>query len=122
MVIPWAWTPMTRKNLEGSPFGDWMAKNMRPELVGALALYLAHRECPTNGQFFSAAGGRIARILFGSVRGYFDRNLTAEDVKSNWDQIFGLSGVNGYLAEEVFDIRGVEAEFEEIQRFVGSLI
>lgn len=121
MIIPWAWTPMTRKNLEGSTFGNWMAKHMQPELVGALALYLAHCECPTSGQFFSAAGGRVARVLFGSVRGYFNRTLTAEDVRTNWTQIFGHAGNDGYLTDEVFDIRGVEAEFAEIQRYVGTV-
>jgi NAD(P)-dependent dehydrogenase (short-subunit alcohol dehydrogenase family) len=121
MIIPWAWTPMTRSHLEGSPFGDWMAKNMRPELVGALALCLAHRDCPVNGQFFSAAGGRVVRILFAATRGYFNHALTPEDVEDNWPRIVGKMKDDGYIAEEVFDISGVEAEFKEIQRYVGPV-
>jgi NAD(P)-dependent dehydrogenase (short-subunit alcohol dehydrogenase family) len=120
MIIPWSWSLMTKANLEGTPFGDWMQKNMRPELVGAVALYLAHRECPSSGQFFSAAGGRVTRVLLGSLRGYFNRELTPEDVRANWGKIFGHAAEDGYLSEELLDIRGVETEFVELQRYLGS--
>jgi NAD(P)-dependent dehydrogenase (short-subunit alcohol dehydrogenase family) len=120
MIIPWGWTPMTKGNLEGSPFGNWMEKNMRPELVAALALYLTHEDCASNGQFYSAAGGRISRVLFGGLDPYFNRNLTAEDIKENWSSIAGTPRSDGHF-DNVFDISGVVGEFAEIQTLLGPI-
>jgi NAD(P)-dependent dehydrogenase (short-subunit alcohol dehydrogenase family) len=120
LVIPWAWTPMTRSGLEGSPFGDWMSKYMRPELVGALGLYLVHADCPSNGQFYSAAGGRLTRIVFGAMPGYFNPQLTPEDVAANWGDVVGHADANGRF-DDIFDIQGVESECAEIQRVVGPI-
>jgi NAD(P)-dependent dehydrogenase (short-subunit alcohol dehydrogenase family) len=120
MVIPWAWTPMTKGNLDGSPFGNWMAKHMRAERVAALGLYLAHEECPSNGQFYSAAGGRISRIMFGGLDPYFNREVTAEDVRENWAKIYSQPRNGGHF-NDVFDIQGVECEFAEIQNTLGPV-
>jgi NAD(P)-dependent dehydrogenase (short-subunit alcohol dehydrogenase family) len=118
LIIPWSWSPMVRSNVDGTPFGDWMQKNMRPEQVAALAVFLAHPDCPDSGQFYSAAGGRVTRIIFGAQPPYFNRDLTPEAVRDNWSSISGQPRADGHF-DNIFDIQGVESEFAEIQLLLG---
>lgn len=111
-IVPWGYTRAVQRNTQGNDFGRWMEKNTRPERVAAVVCYLAHRDCAANGQFFTAAGGRVTRVLFASTRGYFKRDITPEDVKANFDQVYGHAEPGGYYSE-LLDLTGVEREFME---------
>ena len=46
-----------------------------------------HEDCPVTGEVYSAAGGRIARFFIGLTPGYYNPDLTLEDVRDHFDEI-----------------------------------
>jgi len=96
-IAPLALTRMT-ENLMGGAFGD----KLSPGLVSPLVAYLAHEDCPVNGQLFSVGGGRVAHVFIGETQGYFKENLALEDVRDNWATITEREGyaVPANLPEE----------------------
>ncbi|MEO5838846.1 MAG: SDR family NAD(P)-dependent oxidoreductase [Acidimicrobiales bacterium] len=82
-VEPAAATRMA-DNLAESEFRDWFLSTMRPELVSPLVALLAHEDCPANGEFLVAGGGRVARTLLAETRGYVNHDLTPEDVRDHF--------------------------------------
>jgi NAD(P)-dependent dehydrogenase (short-subunit alcohol dehydrogenase family) len=85
-ICPVAKTRMTEELL--GPLGDALA----PETVSPLVAWLVHEDCTTTGEIYSAAGGCISRFFIGLTPGYDNPNLTAEDVRDNWDTIRDESG------------------------------
>ena len=96
-IAPLALTRMT-ENLMGGAFGDKLA----PGLVSPLVAYLAHEDCPVNGQLFSVGGGRVTHVFIGETQGYFKEDLALEDVRDNWATITEREGyaVPANLPEE----------------------
>ncbi len=96
-IAPLALTRMT-ENLMGGAFGDKLA----PGLVSPLVAYLAHEDCPVNGQLFSVGGGRVAHVFIAETQGYFKEDLALEDVRDNWATITDRDGyaVPANLPEE----------------------
>ena len=95
-IAPVAKTRMTEELL--GP----MADKLDPKLVSPLVAWLAHEECPVTGEIYSAAGGRIARFFIGLTEGYYNGELSVEDVRDHWDQIRdekGYSVPNGPAEE-----------------------
>ena len=86
-IAPLALTRMT-ENLMGGAFGDKLA----PGLVSPLVAYLAHEDCPVNGQLFSVGGGRVAHVFIAETQGYFKEDLALEDVRDNWATITEREG------------------------------
>jgi len=80
-IAPVAKTRMTEDLL--GPLGD----ALDPALVTPLVCWLASEECDTTGEVFSAAGGIISRYFIGLTPGYFNAELSVEDVRDNWDVI-----------------------------------
>jgi NAD(P)-dependent dehydrogenase (short-subunit alcohol dehydrogenase family) len=95
-IAPLALTRMT-ENLMG-PLGD----KLDPGLVSPLVGYLASEECEPSGRVFSVGGGRIAEVFIGETQGYFNREMTPEDVAANWGTVTNRDGyaVPANLAEE----------------------
>lgn len=95
-IAPLALTRMT-ENLMGA-LGD----KLDPALVSPLVAYLAHEDCPVNGQTFSVGGGRIAHVFIGETKGYHDGALSMESVRDNWGTIMDRDGyaVPANLPEE----------------------
>jgi NAD(P)-dependent dehydrogenase (short-subunit alcohol dehydrogenase family) len=62
---------------------------MPPEAVAPLVAYLAHDDCPVNGEIFAAGAGRFARIYLASTQGYVEQSHapTIEDVAQHWAAI-----------------------------------
>ena len=118
MVMPFAHTPMVARTLGESEFAQWMAANLRPEQVTAGMIYLAHEDCPTSGDSFSLAGGRMARVVFASPAGFFDPDLSAEQVRANWSTICGDVGPELMLAN-MHEIRGQPDEYLMICKALG---
>ena len=63
------------------------AKRLTPELVSPAVLFLAHKDCPVSGDVLAVGGGRVARVVFGETEGFFDPDLTVEQVRDRWDDI-----------------------------------
>ena len=57
-----------------------------------MAVWLVHRDVPVTGEVYSAAGGRVARFFTGLTTGYYNGELTAEDVRDNFERIRDESG------------------------------
>jgi NAD(P)-dependent dehydrogenase (short-subunit alcohol dehydrogenase family) len=65
-IAPGAKTRMSEDMLANAgPLGDLL----KPELVSPFVAYLCHRSATPNGQVFSVAGGRIARVAMGVTGG-----------------------------------------------------
>jgi NAD(P)-dependent dehydrogenase (short-subunit alcohol dehydrogenase family) len=63
-----------------------------PALVSPLVAYLASEACEVSGEIYSAAGGIISRFFIGLTPGYYNPDLTAEDIAAHWDEIRDETG------------------------------
>ncbi|MCY4036449.1 MAG: short-chain dehydrogenase, partial [bacterium] len=63
-----------------------------PALVAPVVCFLAHEACPVSGEVYSAAGGTVARFFVGRTPGYYNPDLTVEDVAENLEQIRDEAG------------------------------
>jgi NAD(P)-dependent dehydrogenase (short-subunit alcohol dehydrogenase family) len=63
--------------------------DMRADLVAPMVAYLAHEDCPVNGEIYAAGAGRFARIFIASTQGYVHAGSppTVEDVAEHWAAI-----------------------------------
>ncbi|MHB8335670.1 MAG: SDR family NAD(P)-dependent oxidoreductase [Acidimicrobiales bacterium] len=75
-IAPIALTRMTTGLL-----GD-LASKVSPESVSPLVAYLANEECSVSGNFYSVAGGRIARIFMAETNGVVLHENTAEAIRA----------------------------------------
>ncbi len=80
-LAPIARTRMTEELLGG------LADKLDPKLVSPIVAWLVHEDCPVTGEIYSAAGGRIARMFIGLTPGYYNPELTVENVRDNFEQI-----------------------------------
>jgi NAD(P)-dependent dehydrogenase (short-subunit alcohol dehydrogenase family) len=87
VVAPMATTAMSSGLLDV----EW-EQRLRPSLVAPAVAFLAHEKCPSSGEVFTVAGGRVARVFIAETRGYFDADLTIEDVEANWARICAEGG------------------------------
>jgi NAD(P)-dependent dehydrogenase (short-subunit alcohol dehydrogenase family) len=96
-IAPLALTRMTESLFSGA-----MAEKLQPELISPIVAFLAHEDCPVSGEVYSVGGGRVARVFIGETPGYFNTNLTMEDVRNNFDQIRNEDGyiVPANISEE----------------------
>jgi len=96
-IAPLALTRMTERLFSGA-----MAEKLQPELISPIVAFLAHEDCPVSGEVYSVGGGRVARVFIGETPGYFNANLTMEDVRNNFEQIRNEDGyiVPANISEE----------------------
>ena len=80
-IAPIAATRMTQDVL-----GDLSAK-VSPESVSPMVAFLAHEECPVNGNVYSVAGGRIARIFVAETHGVVLTENTPEAIRAHMGEI-----------------------------------
>lgn len=65
------------------PFLD----RLDPALVAPVVAYLAHADCPVSGEIYTVGGGQVSRFFIGRTKGYFNPELTLEDVSVHFDEI-----------------------------------
>jgi NAD(P)-dependent dehydrogenase (short-subunit alcohol dehydrogenase family) len=58
-----------------------------PKLVTPVVAWLASSEVDVTGEVFSVAGGLVARFFIGLTPGYYNPELTVEDVRDHWTEI-----------------------------------
>lgn len=99
-IAPVAGTRMTEDLL--GPLAD----KLTPALVSPIAAWLVHEDCPVTGEVYSAAGGRIARFFIGLTPGYYNPELTLEDVRDHFDEIRDADGytIPTGIADELTDL------------------
>ncbi|MEZ5166473.1 MAG: SDR family NAD(P)-dependent oxidoreductase [Acidimicrobiales bacterium] len=86
VIAPTAATRMT-EGLLGT-----LADDSRPEHITAVVGYLCHESCELNGEILACAAGRVARAFVGVTPGFFDRNLSIDQVAANIDRIMDETG------------------------------
>ena len=86
-IAPVAATRMTENLL-----GD-LASRVSPESVSPIVAYLAHQDCAVNGNIYSVAGGRVARIVAVETPGVVLPETTAESFRDHLDDVDELQGV-----------------------------
>ncbi|MFJ3804671.1 SDR family NAD(P)-dependent oxidoreductase [Streptomyces sp. NPDC090088] len=84
-VAPLAASPRSRDWFESLDNID--AGLLRPELIAPPVAYLCHEQCDVNGSVLSVGAGRVAIVFTGTVPGYLNRDLTAEDISLHLDQV-----------------------------------
>jgi NAD(P)-dependent dehydrogenase (short-subunit alcohol dehydrogenase family) len=87
-IAPVARTRMT-EDLMGAA-----AEKLDPELVSPVVAWLASEDCSVTGEVFTVAAGRVARFFIGMTKGYFNPNLTVEDVR---DHLGAIRDEDGYM-------------------------
>jgi len=92
-VAPVALTRMS----EGVQLDGWIPEKLDPALVSPLVAWLAHEECSTTGEIFSAGGGRIARYFIGLTQGFSKPDVTPEDVR---DHLAEICAEDGYIVPQ----------------------
>jgi len=86
-----ALAPVARTRMTEDILGP-LADKLDPKTVSPIVAWLVHEDCPVTGEIYSAAGGRIARFFIGLTDGYYSENLTAEEVRDNFDKIRDETG------------------------------
>lgn len=117
-IMPWAASPMVKAALAGSELGAWIESKAGREKVAAAALFLLHPDRIESGQFFSTASGRMARMFYALAPGYFNPDLTPEDVRDNWSQIVGES--EGDAIKDAIEVQGMEHEFALLRNVLAD--
>ena len=83
--------PVARTRMTEAMFPA-LAEKLGPRLVSPVVAYLASEECAVSGEIYSIVGGRVARVFVGVTPGYFNPNLTVEDVRDHLEQIRSEEG------------------------------
>jgi NAD(P)-dependent dehydrogenase (short-subunit alcohol dehydrogenase family) len=88
--------PIARTRMTEGILGD-LSASVSPSSVSPLVAYLASEECSVNGQIYSVAGGRIARIFVGETEGLVLKDNSAEAIR---DDIEAIGEVNAAAFHE----------------------
>jgi len=88
--------PIARTRMTEELLGP-MADRVNPAEVAPLVAFLAHEDCPVNGETFSVGGGRVARFFVGMTRGWCSPEHSMEDLRDSWDAV---EDQTGYLVPE----------------------
>ena len=103
-IAPIASTRMTQDVL-----GDLAAKVL-PESVSPLVAFLAHEECPVNGNVYSVAGGRVARIFVAETHGVVLSENTPEAIRDHLAEIDRLDAEDFHQPSSLEDEMAVIAK------------
>jgi NAD(P)-dependent dehydrogenase (short-subunit alcohol dehydrogenase family) len=85
-VLPMAATRLGN-NLKNDVHRERFFAAMNVAQVSPLVAYLVHEECRVNGQMFDVGGGLAARVFVAQGKGYFNPDLTPEDVRKHFVEI-----------------------------------
>jgi len=91
--------PIASTRMTADLLGDLAAK-VTPESFSPVVAYLAHEECAVNGNVYSVAGGRVARIFVAESPGAVLPELTPEAVR---DHLALIDDADTYLLPASLD-------------------
>jgi NAD(P)-dependent dehydrogenase (short-subunit alcohol dehydrogenase family) len=78
--------PIARTRMTEELLGP-LAEKLDPSAIAPIVAWLCHEDCEVTGEIYSASGGRVARFFIGLTHGYYNPELTLEDVRDNFEQI-----------------------------------
>jgi NAD(P)-dependent dehydrogenase (short-subunit alcohol dehydrogenase family) len=114
-LLPRAITPLKMRRIAGTALLEWQEKHLQMEPLAASVVYMVHPDFPATGQFFSSCGGRVARLIFATPDGYFNPDLTPEDVRDNFDKVWGEQDESGYVSD-MFEVTNQIDEHKQLIR------
>jgi NAD(P)-dependent dehydrogenase (short-subunit alcohol dehydrogenase family) len=114
-LLPRAITPLKMRRIAGTKLLEWQEKHLQMEPLAASVVFMVHPDFPATGQFFSSCGGRVARLIFATPDGYFNPDLTPEDVRDNFGQVWGQQDEKGYVSG-MFEVTNQMDEHEHLAR------
>ena len=81
-------------------------KKLDPALVAPVAAFLTHRDCPVSGEVYTVGAGHVARFFIGRTRGFYNSELSIEDVRDHLEEIRDEAGytVPGGPADEMSEL------------------
>jgi NAD(P)-dependent dehydrogenase (short-subunit alcohol dehydrogenase family) len=91
VLAPGAFTQMSGE-MEDEVARKQSETMMPARLVAPVIGWLVRRENTYNGQIFEAAAGRAALNFVGSTKGYWNKNLTIDDLVANEAQVVDQDG------------------------------
>lgn len=91
MLAPGAFTAMAG-SMEDEEARKQMEIMMPSSLVAPVAAWLVHKDNTLNGEIIEAAAGRAALNFVGSSKGYWNKELTIEDLFVNQEKILSKEG------------------------------
>ena len=115
LLLPRAITPMKLRSIPGSELLAWQADHLKMEPLGYSVVWMVHPDFPASGGFFSSAGGLVARVVFAETSGYFNPDLTPEDVRDNMNLVLGEVDDGGYL-HGFYELRDANSEHEHMRQ------
>lgn len=80
---------------------DTINASMPPELCSPAAAFLAHEDCPLNGEVLQVGMGGVARIAVVRTAGIGKTPLTAEDIAENLETIMNISDAQAIAVTEM---------------------
>ncbi len=75
-----------------SKLPDWYRERLTARAVAPMAAWLVHEDCPLSGEILTTGGGHVARFFVGRTRGYFNAELTIEDLRQHHDEVMVTDG------------------------------
>ena len=93
-------TSAAKPNITTAPQDPARAQAMQAGLVSPMVAYLAHEDCPVNGEILVAGGHRFARWFLGVTPGYQSASEgapTVEEIAGHWAEI---NDQDGYYVPE----------------------
>lgn len=93
LIAPGALTRPGEERAGGNP-AEELRKSFGPSLVAPLVAWLCHEDCPANGDSFTSIAGTNTRIKVAETTGFASNAPTIEDIRDNFDAIYGSSELN----------------------------
>jgi len=74
--------------------------HMPAEVVSPAVAFLAHEDCPVNGECFDVMGGRVRRIYMAQTQGISDPEITIEKIAARWDDVMAGTSPDIFLVTD----------------------
>jgi NAD(P)-dependent dehydrogenase (short-subunit alcohol dehydrogenase family) len=102
-IAPFAMTRMLTHSMESASDAadldpgvmemmEGFMRKLDPALVSPVVAYLAHEQCAVSGEVFTVGGGQVSQFFIGRTQGYYNPNLSVEDVRDQLGQICDKTG------------------------------
>ena len=95
VLMPVAYTRMTAA-VPDEVYRGWLERHFPVDKVSAFVVYLCHESLAVSGETFIAGGGRAARVLFETTRGWFEPEPTPESFRDHFDAV--MAGADARVA------------------------
>jgi 3-hydroxyacyl-CoA dehydrogenase/3a,7a,12a-trihydroxy-5b-cholest-24-enoyl-CoA hydratase len=86
-ISPGGFTRMVSGEPRGEEMTSLLQAALDPALAAPVAAWLCHPGCTAHGQIFQAYAGRVSRTVIGELPGFWNMDLTIEQVAAHIDEL-----------------------------------